>query len=371
MTKQITILCGETSGDQLAAQLIHDMQQINPQLSFSGMGGQYLKNAGATQLVDSESLAIIGVSDIVKKIFTLKKAFKTIKSHLTLTPPDLLILIDNSGFNLRIARMAKRLGIRVFYYVSPQIWASRFGRIHQLKKYADHIGVLYHFEKEIYQQANIPVTHVGHQLANLSSNQFDPNHLRNTLQLDPSSPVIALLPGSRRSELRFHLPLLKQTITQLRETQPDIQFILPLAPNLSLKDIEDKLPEGIHCIQQHTHAAIALADVALVCSGTATLEVALLNTPMVIFYKLSAFNYFIMKRFVKTNRIGLCNIVAEKDLAQEYIQTDATAEHLTQETLRLLMQNTSQPCDQHTQLRTKLTPSTPSDSPAHTALRLI
>ena len=333
--KRILIVSGEASGDMYAARVITEMHDLDPSLYFFGMGGDNMRAVGTHILVDAKDLAVVGIVEVLSKFNVIYSALKKVKTILKKSPPDLVILIDYPGFNLRIAKMAKQAGVQVLYYISPQIWAWRKNRIHTIKKYVDWMAVILPFEAKIYEQAQIPVTFVGHPIVEQLSHQIGDNVKKTK---DPKT--ICLMPGSRSGEIKHLLPIILESAKLLKKFYPSLQFLLPLAPTILLSEIApylSRFPElNIQLIQNQTYDAIQNSHAVITASGTATLEIALLGLPMVIIYKLSPLSYFILKRLAKINAIGLCNIIAEKCIVPELIQNDANPEKITAEIKRFL-----------------------------------
>lgn len=334
--KKIFIVAGEASGDLLGARLATALYHINPSLKLSGMGGQQMQSAGVDIKIDADQLAVVGFTEIIKNLKPIRHAFQTIKQIIQKDPPDLVILIDYPGFNLRLARLIKKAGIKVMYYVSPQIWAWRYHRIKKIKQYIDHMAVLFPFEKQIYQKENIPVSFVGHPLAEFKKPSCQKEAIYQQLGFDSTKPIVILCPGSRNQEVKRLLPTLIACIPFIQAKVPDAQFALPLAKSLSAQQLKKQLPQSIRLIENNLSNLLAIADVAICVSGTITLEIALANVPLVIFYQMSPLTAFIAKKVVKLPYFGLCNIIAEKFVAKEFFQQEATPENIANETIQLL-----------------------------------
>lgn len=347
--KRVFIVSGEASGDMYAARLITEMLHLDPNLYFFGMGGDNMRRAGADILVDAKDLAVVGLVEVLSKFNMIYSALKKVKSILKKNPPELVILIDYPGFNLRVAKMAKQAGVKVLYYISPQIWAWRKNRIHTLKKYIDWMAVILPFEAKIYEQAQIPVTFVGHPIVEQISDfilpapalrRGDSKTKRDDNERQGDNKTICLMPGSRSGEIKHLLPVILESAKQLKKHYPSLQLLLPLASTIPPSEITTYLNHyselNIQILENQTYDAIQKSDAVIVASGTATLEIALLGVPMVIIYKLAPLSYFILKKLAKINYIGLCNIIAEKSIVPELIQEDANPERITQEIKRFL-----------------------------------
>lgn len=339
MSKRILIIAGEASGDMHAAKLISQVQQKNPNISFFGIGGSKMRATGAEILIDSKQLSVLGIIEVLPRLWTIYSAFKTIKLQLQNNPPDLIILIDFSGFNLKVAKLAKKFGVKVLYYISPQVWASRAGRVEKIKKYVDQMAVIFPFEVTFYQRKHVPVKLVRHPLLDDAHSAYTPESARQLLGLDPQRKTIGILPGSRSSEIKNLLPTLLATAEKLKQDNVDLQFILPLASTIKSADISPYLSGiniNIKVVEHNVYDVLRACDAVIVASGTATLQVALMNVPMAIVYRLSPITYAVGKRIVKLSCIGLCNIVAGKKIVNEYIQDEVNVKNLATEINKIL-----------------------------------
>lgn len=337
--KRILIISGELSGDQHAAKLVSTALQIDPTLYFFGMGGEHMRQAGVDILVENTSLAVVGVVEILSHALPIYRAFKTLRQAIRQQPPDLVVLIDYPGFNLRFAKIAKKAHIKVLYYISPQIWAWKKHRIHTIRKWVDKMLVIFPFEETLYQNAGISVEYVGHPLAGEVRPSMDYLTARAYFQIPQQARVIGLLPGSRKGEIKRLLAVILQSAEELKRKYPDLLFILPLASSLTSADIAPYLQDvnlPIQIVSHQFYNAMQLCDAAIVTSGTATLEMALLDIPMLIIYKTAAITYYLAKQVLKIPYIGLCNIVADQMIVQEFIQKDATPTKITAEISRIL-----------------------------------
>ena len=335
----IMLLAGEASGDAHGAEVALQLQQLSPGIRLSGMGSTEMQQAGVELFFDSRDIAVVGIVEILKHWGDIKQAMNRVKHQLEATRPDLLILIDYPEFNLKMARHAKSLGIKVLFYISPQIWAWRPKRIHKIGRSIDHMAVLFEFEVDYYRRANIPVTFVGHPLVDKvkTSDQF--NQLRTHIGIPETATVVGLFPGSRHSEIHKHLALLLETAQLMQQQQPDLQFVLPVASSLNQADIEQRcLPYDLNLTltRDHLYDVIANCDAIASCSGTVTLEIALLEIPLCIIYKTSTLSYQILKRLITIDHLGLANIITQKEIVRELIQHDATPQKISAELFRLL-----------------------------------
>ena len=334
---KILICAGETSGDKLGANLIAQIQRQCKNWQITIMGGAKMQAADNVKvLLDARELAIVGIWESLMAWRKVRPALATIKQYIQQQRPQLVILIDYPGFNLHIAHYAKQAGAKVLFYVSPQIWAWRYGRIHKIKQRVDHMAVLFPFEAQIYRQENIPVSYVGHPLSSQVKADRDPSSTLQRYQLTNEQPIICILPGSRRQELKLHLPLVARCLHLLRRNYPHAQFILPLAAGLEHDLIRHQLGPEVIIAKDDLYNCLAISDVALCASGTASLEVALMRVPMVIFYKLGWITYILIRMLAHTQWIGLCNIMLQKTIVREFIQHQAEADGICKEVLRIL-----------------------------------
>lgn len=334
--KSILICAGEASGDLLAAQLVQSIQSQDATINFYGMGGKKMQNTGVKILFNSNKMAVVGILEILKHLKSIFSAFKIITQWLKKNKPHLVILIDYPGFNLRLAKKAKKEGCKVMYYISPQIWAWNHHRIKQIKKYVDHMVVLFQFEETLYKKEKIPVTFVGHPLIDIVKPSLPREIIYQQHQLNPKQPIVALLPGSRHNEITRLLPIMIQTVMFIRHKIPNVQFILPLANSIKHKEIIDHLTPRIKVIEHQNYNLFSITDVAIAASGTVTLELTLQKIPMVILYAASPITAWLAKRFITIKYLGLCNIIANKQVVKELLQENAKPELIAQEVLKLL-----------------------------------
>jgi lipid-A-disaccharide synthase len=338
--KTIMIIAGEASGDMHGASLVREMLNIDPSLNFYGIGGNKLQQTGVKLSVHVSDIAVVGLTEVISKLSKFLKIMKMLKRSLDDIKPDLVILIDFAGFNLQLAKAVHKRGIKVFYYISPQVWASRAGRIKKIKKYVDKMAVILPFEVEVYKKKNFRVDYVGHPLLDLVKTDYSPEEARAQFGLQEGITTIALLPGSRLSEVVNLLPEMLKAGEIIAKRLPGVQFLLPLADTLEeriVADIISRYNLPVKIVSEHTYDAISSADLAIVASGTATLETALLGVPMVIIYKISSLTYFIGKFIVQIENIGLANIIAGRTIVPELIQKDASGDRIATEALAILI----------------------------------
>ncbi len=336
---QIMILAGEASGDAHAAEFVAALRRMDPEIRFSGMGGDAMRDAGVDVFFDSSIIAVVGLIEVAKHWGDIKRAMAAVEQRLERDRPDLLILVDYPEFNLKMARHARRLGIRVLFYISPQVWAWRPKRIHKIGALIDHMAVIFRFEQAYYERAGIPVSFVGHPLVDKVPSSVDAAAVRARLGFAAGERVIGLFPGSRQSEIARLLPLMFAIARGMRAREPGLRFVLPVASTLDAGDIERRCRDAgldIRVSRDDIYDLIGACDAIASCSGTVTLEIALLGTPMCIVYRMSALSFAIMRRLITIPHIGLANIVAGGAVVREFLQRDATPEAIGAELFRLL-----------------------------------
>jgi len=337
--RQVMIVAGEASGDIYGAQLVVEATALAPGLRFCGIGGDRMREAGVETLVDSADMAVVGLVEVIKHFDVIAAAFLKLKNILLTDRPALLILIDYPGFNLRLAKVARRAGVKVLYYISPQIWAWRQGRVKKIARLVDHMAVIFPFEVPFYQRSGVPVSFVGHPLYDFVAITKNRDDAAASFGLDPSRNIVGLFPGSRRSEIQRLLPVIAAAAGLLKNRFPEIQFILPLASTLLESDVSPHLQAaGLDAMitRERIHDLVRACDAVISVSGTVTLETALVGTPMVVIYKLSPLTFQLAKRLVKVDNIAICNIVAGETVVQELIQDQATPENISSEIARIL-----------------------------------
>jgi len=340
-TIRIFLSAGEASGDLHGSSLVRAIKSKNPAASISCLGGPLLQQSGAELLVDSRDLAVVGLFEVLRHSKTIYRAWRKIKAYLTEQRPHIVILIDFPDFNFLIARLARRLGCRVFYYISPQVWAWRSGRVHSLKRLVDHMAVILPFESRFYEQFGMKVSYVGHPLLDVLGEQPAGRSERFRWGTDRCGAVVGLLPGSRYSEIRAMLPLLLQAAALMHGEMPDISFMLPVAVSLDRSIIESEVTDWelpIKVTSGDTYEVIRACDLILTVSGTVTLEAAILGTPMIILYRVSPLTYYAGRHLIQVKQVGLPNLIAGRPVVPELLQKDAQAERLASEALALLKQ---------------------------------
>ena len=320
--KKIFVIAGEASGDLHASNLVQAMDALHTELQWQGWGGDKMTAAGVEVVKHYKELSFMGFLEVVKNLGTIQRNFKTCKSQIEAFKPDAVILVDYPGFNLRMAKFIKRLGIKVFYYISPQLWAWNASRVKTIKRYADAMAVILPFEKSFYEKRNVKVEYVGHPLLDeLKTFEKGPDFYNNS-DIDDRK-IVALLPGSRKQEITKMLP----TMTAVANQFKDYQFIIAgLKRQQHL--YEDYLNEQIKVVYDQTYQILTHAKAALVASGTATLETALFNVPQVVCYKANALSIFIAKRLANVKYISLVNLIMDKEVVKELIQKNFNVKEL-------------------------------------------
>ena len=320
------LVSGETSGDRYAAELVEEIRARHPAWTYSGMGGEASRTAGIELIVDSTGLAVVGLVEVLRHYREIRGALKILKAQVRARPPALLVLVDYPEFNLRLARFAHRHGVPVLFYISPQIWAWRAWRVREIRRHVDHMAVVFPFERDFYEEHNVPVTYVGHPLRGQTRPAQPPDAVRERWELDAQRPVIGLFPGSRHSELAHLMPVCAGAVRQLQDHPARPQFALVMAPGLKPDDYAPwlaDLPE-VKCLQEPIYDAMQVCDMAVAASGTVTLQLALMRVPFCMIYRLAGLSYALARLLVRIDRYCLANIVAGEDLVTELIQADAT-----------------------------------------------
>ncbi len=341
--KTIAIVAGEASGDLLGSHLMAAIKQVAPNVRFIGIGGPKMQSVGMDVLFPMEKLAVNGYIEVLSHLREILGIRRKLRERFLAEPPDLFIGIDAPDFNFNLELALKQHGIPTVHYVSPSIWAWRGERIHKIKQAVSHILALFPFEAPLYQQVGVPVTYVGHPLADMLPDDPKRAEMREQMRIMPRhAKVFAFLPGSRQGEVRRLAKTYIETAKLILQKQPDAQFLVPLASRETRTIFENEMwkQEAQHLpitlLFGHAHDAMIAADGVLVASGTATLEAALLKRPMVITYKMSGLSYWLAKRKQYLPYVGLPNILAGKFVVPEILQDDATPENLAQALLNLV-----------------------------------
>ena len=335
--KCVMIIAGEASGDLHGAHLVRAMKEMDPDLYFCGIGGPKLRAQGVDALVNSEALAVMGVTEVISSIAVILKSLKTIKTAITTLEPDLLILIDYPGFNLHLAGFAKKKTIPVLYYISPKVWAWRQGRVKKIEKYVDHLALIFPFEVDFYKKFQVKTSFVGNPLLDYTPEVVDK-------PMVPANDVIhvGLLPGSRESEVASLFPVMLDAAAEMeRRLKRPVKFLISVAPSMG----KGRLKKRYELHGSQVDAEFVTGNVkqvfdrvrlVIAASGTVTLEAAIACIPMVIVYKMSAISYFLGRTFVRVNHVGLASIIAGEEVAPELLQDDAEPEKIAETACRFL-----------------------------------
>jgi lipid-A-disaccharide synthase len=343
--------CGEPSGDLYAGALTRELRTLDPTITVSGLGGPRFAAAGGELIADYRGLAVTGLTEWIGKLPQLLATRRRLVGWAKAVRPDALVVIDFPDFNFRLARLIKQLGIPIVYYISPQIWAWRAGRLKTIREIADRVLVIFPFEEAIYREGGVPVTFVGHPLVELAQ-PADREAFLKRLRLSPASPTVAILPGSRPNEVHRILPVLAAAIELIRPRVADVQFVIARAPGLPdrlfdapparRRSTDAAAPggradgDGIAVVEGETDAVLSSADIALTASGTATVQSALHDTPMVIVYRVSPLTYFLARQLVTVDTFGMVNIIAGQKIVPELIQGALTPESVANEAVSML-----------------------------------
>ena len=330
------IIAGEASGDLHGSNLIKELHKLDTNAVIRCWGGDKMKAAGAILVKDYRELAFMGFTEVIKNLPTIFRNLSFCKKDILQHRPDILILIDYPGFNLRIAKWAKQQGLKIVYYISPQIWAWKENRVHGIKKYVDKMLVILPFEKAFYKKWNYEVEYVGHPLVEVIEEFENQKSKPDSYRVENQKLVIALLPGSRRQEILKKLPVMLQVANHY----PDYKFIVAKAPGLPDEFYNELLQpySNVDSVANKTYELLSQSQAALVTSGTATLETALFAVPEIICYKGNGISYQIAKRLIKIKYIGLVNLIMDKQVVKELIQDELTEKNLVAE-LDLLLIN--------------------------------
>jgi lipid-A-disaccharide synthase len=343
------IVAGEASGDAHAARLVKRLRESSPQTTFEFFGatGEKLRGEGVETVVKADNFSIVGLPEIARALPMFWQAFQVLKKAAATRKPDAIILVDFPDFNLKLAKALKKQNFKIVYYISPQLWAWRKYRVKTIKSSVDLMLTILPFEKKWYTEQEVShVEYVGNPLAGevksrLTKEEFCAEH-----NLDSHKPIITLLAGSRRKEIVRILPVLLETASLMTKSNADIQFIVALAATRSFTEVETAiadakknglpLPKTLIVVKDETFEALTASDAAAVTSGTATLETAIIGTPLAIVYKTSPFNYSLLRPLINVENFGLINLIARETVAKEFIQNEFNAENLSAELFRLL-----------------------------------
>ena len=330
--KKVMIMAGEASGDLHGGNLARELRKEDPTLALYGVGSRQMKEAGVELLADASLLSVVGLTEIIRHIGVIYGVLSKLKRFLRQERPDLLILIDFPDFNIMLGKAARKLGIPILYYISPQVWAWRKGRIHTIARLVRAVVVVFPFEVPLYQKVGVDVRFVGHPLTDVVGSALSREQACAAFSLDPARRTVALLPGSRKTEVANLLPDILGAAKLLAERHPDLQFVLPVAHTLSrdfVAGFVDGAGVAVTMTDGRVYDVLKASDAAIVTSGTATLETGLMTVPMVIIYRISKITHFVLSRLVTdVKHVGLVNIVSGGRLVPELIQEDATAANM-------------------------------------------
>ena len=332
------IIAGEASGDLHASNLVRELKKKDPEAEVRGWGGDLMRDAGVSIVRHYKDTAIMGFVNVLRKLGTLKANIRYCREDIRKWNPDVVILVDYAGFNLRIARFAKRIGLKVFYYISPKLWAWNTGRVKQIKRYVDRMYTIFPFETEFYRHYDYPVYYGGNPLVDaIASRPCQEETFADFIHTNglPDRPIIALLAGSRKQELKYVLPMMLRMVPYF----PEYQFVIAGAPSMAAEDYAPYVKDvPVHIVYGETYRLVSQAKAALVTSGTATLETALLRTPQVVCYNGEAprLSYFLFKTVVKVKYISLVNLIYGGESVKELMMQYLTEDNLRRELSRIL-----------------------------------
>jgi len=334
MSTKIMFIAGEPSGDLHGSNLARALLSLSPECKLFGIGGEQMRAAGVTTFHDIGELSVVGFFDVVRNFSKIKAVFEDALAKLDSEKPGICVLIDYPGFNLQLAKLASRRGVKVIYYVSPQIWAWAPSRIKTIKRYVDKMVVVFEFEKAIYEAAGVPVEFVGHPLLDVVKPTMDKENALRCFGLKGDTLTIGLMPGSRRSEVSRHMPVMLEAAGILRNVYHEgVQFIVSKSSIVAESFYGSR---NYKLIEGNVYDLIKVCDLVITSSGTATLETAILGVPMVVIYKVSALSWFLFRPLVKVDHIAMVNIVAKKRIVPELLQGKATAQNIAKEALEIL-----------------------------------
>ncbi len=334
----ILIIAGENSGEKYGADLVRQFKKLHPSFTFFGIGGKHMAKEGVEILFSVNDFGIVGGFEVLSHLFRIKRIFNQVKNEVKQRQPVASVLIDSPDFNLRLAKKLKKQSIPILYYISPTVWAWRRGRLKPIKRTIEKMMLIFPFEEKIYKGSKIPAVYVGHPLQEKVRSTLTRQEFLEKYGLDPQKKFIALLPGSRTSEFKNHMPVLAKA-THLIKNEWDTHFFLLLAEGLEKKLISDFLPlfpDNLTVLTESHYEAVAASDLVLSACGTANLEAALLETPLLSFYRISPLTYSLGRWLAHIDNFSIVNILAGKRIIPELIQRDFTPENIFQESKRIL-----------------------------------
>ena len=349
MNHELLIITGEDSGDLYGGNLAREIKKLSPDINISGVGGRQMRSAGVDIFCDVSDISVVGFWEVIEKLGLIRRLYKQVVERLDSGNVKGIVLIDYPSFNLKIAEAAKKRGIPVFYYISPQVWAWRKRRVKTIKKYVDKMMVILPFEKEFYQREGVDVEFVGHPLLEVIASNSEAISSSNKkeicqdLGVDDKKLIIGILPGSRKKEIAYMLPEILKASSLIKEKYPSVQFLLPLAQSVEedyLKDFitnachsersEESLHSYIKLVKGKNYDVMKVSDLLITKSGTSTLEAAIIGTPMIIVYKTSITSYYLAKALVNVTYAGLPNLLAGKEVAPELLQHKMNAKSIAE-----------------------------------------
>jgi len=332
------ISCGEPSGDLYAGALAVEIRRREPDAAIFGLGGQRLMAGGGELLVDYRGLSVTGLVEALRVIPRSLSVLNRLVEAARVEQPQALVVIDFPDFNFRLAAAVRKLGIPVIYYISPQLWAWRTHRMRTMKRIAERVLVIFPFEEQLYRDAGVPVQFVGHPLVDLARAQEPRDAFLKEVGLDGSKPIVALLPGSRPNEVERLLPVMRDAARHISARRQGVQFVIARAPSLDDHLFSSVTWDPIEpaIVLARTDDVLAIADVVITASGTATVQAALHGCPMVVIYRLSPLSYRLGRRFVHVDDVAMVNLIAGRRIVPELIQDECTAESIADETVSLL-----------------------------------
>jgi len=334
----VLIIAGENSGDRYGAELVKEVKKKYPQMDFFGIGGSQMEHEGVQLLFSVQDLSLVGFVEVLSHIPRIKKIFNSITNEVKKRKPSAAVLIDSPDFNLRLAKKMKTLSIPVLYYISPTVWVWRKWRLRKIRKFVKKMMLIFPFEEEIYRSQNIPAVYVGHPLVNNVEVSLPREDFFRKHGINPEKTIVCVLPGSRSTEIRYHMPVLIKAMENINKKY-NVQFILNLAKNLDEDLVIKHIPQSMNnimALSEDMYAAMAYSDIALSSCGTVNLELALLETPFIAFYRLSSITYNLGIHLMKLKNYSIVNILADAEFVPELIQKNFTPENIFKETQIIL-----------------------------------
>ncbi len=338
MNHELLIITGEDSGDLYGGNLAKEIHKLSPDMKISGVGGRNMRSAGVDIFCDVADISVVGFWEVIEKLGLIRRLYRQVIEKLDKGNIKGVVLIDYPGFNLKIAKAAKERGIPVFYYISPQVWAWKKGRVKTIKKCVDKMIVILPFEKEFYRREGIDVEFVGHPLLEVINPSLDKSKICRELGIDSNQLIIGILPGSRKKEIAYMLPAILEASKHIKGKYPSARFLLPLSPSISVGQGFSLASEYsyIKIIKGGNYDVMKASDLLITKSGTSTLEAAIIGTPMIIVYKTSALSFYLAKFLVHVQFAGLPNLLAGKEIIPELLQSKANAKDIVKKALYYL-----------------------------------